>query len=148
LNQPIGVYDIDAGGEIMRGYRRRNRRVNVTIEGVVALAEFSYLEDDANVVILTDDDEEFYVDASDITIRLDRYVNSRVEVTGRVYERGGQSVLVVKRIRVVNEFDDLEDVDAKWRDDFEDTHEYDYWSDDGIADLYARFVKGSRDFIN
>ena len=49
----------------MKSYRKRNRRVSVTVEGVVALAEWSDSGEDSDVVILTDDEgEKFFYGAS------------------------------------------------------------------------------------
>ena len=132
----------------MRRNRRRHRRYNTTIRGVVALAEWSDSKDDAEVVLLTDDDEEYYIDASDSTIRPSKYINSRVEASGKVYEMDERKVLLVRRIRVVESFQGFEDqmYDDAEEDDFADDRTYDFFLDDAVIDDYARFLKGQRDF--
>ena len=131
----------------MRSYRRKNQKVSMTIEGVVALAEWSDNGESEDVVILTDDEEEFYVDMKDSAVKPAKYLNSRVEATGKIYERDGQTMLAVRRIRVLDEPGKVE-TGMEGENHFEDAPDYDFWTDDGIVDQYTRFVRGSRDFFD
>jgi hypothetical protein len=137
-------------GEVtMRSNRRRKRKVTTTVRGVVALADWSNSHEDAEVVLLTDDDEEYYIDASDSAIRLGKYINSRVEASGKVYERDERRVLIVRRIRVVESFQDF-DGDVYGDDDEDDEGYFDdggygYFSEDTVIDEYSRYIRSQRD---
>lgn len=131
----------------MRSSRRKSRKMSITVEGVVALVEWSDAGDDSSVVILTDDDEEYYVDARDTAIRPAKFINARVEASGRLYERDGQIMLAVRRIRVLDDYGDASEEDFE-NDSFEGSEDYDFWADDGIVDQYARFVRGPEDFAD
>lgn len=142
----ISLEGIDTRGETMRGYRNKANKSSVIVEGVVAVADCSSSEDEAEVVILTDDEEEFYIDIKQSSINPSRYVNDRVEVTGTVYDQNGQTVMAVKRIRVLNDLEETEMVDFEERGHYDDDEDYDSWSDDGIIDHYTRYARRSRGF--
>ncbi len=128
----------------MRSNRRKNRRVSVTIEGVVALAEWADSGDDADLVILTDDEEEYYIDATDSVVRPARFINARVEATGKLFERDGLTQLAIRRIRVLDPYDSEADQEGFTGEHFgEASEDFDYWSDEGIVDRYARYARGS-----
>ena len=129
----------------MRGHRKKNRRVTRTVRGVVALAEWSDSRDNADVVILTDDDEEYYVDASSTPIRPSKFVNSRVEATGRVYEMDDQTVLELKRMRPIESFQDFDDLNDNRFDDDEDNDDIGMgtWVEEADIESYARYIRSS-----
>ena len=133
----------------MRGTKKKNQRRNTTIRGVVALSEWSDSRDDAEVVILTDSEEEFCIDASETSIRPSKFINSRVEATGKIYEYEDQLVLAVKRIRVIDsihDFDDYGDTDEDidtYDDGFDDSVGMSSWADDDDVSSYARLIRGN-----
>jgi len=130
----------------MRGYQKKSNNASVTVEGVVAVADASTSEEESEVVILTDDEEEIYIDATESAINPSRYINDRVEAKGTVCNRNGQTVMAVKRIRVLNDLEVSDMLDFGQRDHFNDEEDYDSWSDDGVLDHYTRYARRSRGF--
>ena len=130
----------------MRGSKKKNRRLPQTVRGVVALAEWSDSNDNAEVVILTEDDEEFLIDASHTPIRPARFVNSMVEATGRVYEMDDQLVLELRRMRTIESYRDFDDMMAEPEDGygFDDDEGLGGWMEDDF-DSYARYIRNDGD---
>ena len=133
----------------MRNKNRRDPERKTTVRGVVALAEWSDSRQNADVVILTDTDEEYYLDARDTDIRPATFVNARVEATGKLHEREDQYILEVSRIQVIDsdeDFSDIPDVDLD-SDAFDDEDfGVEPWGDnDDYAD-YARLIRGHSGF--
>jgi hypothetical protein len=128
----------------MRGNQKRNLNKTMTIRGVAALAEWSDSRQDADVVILTDSDEEYYIDATDAPIRPAKYINARVEASGKVFERDDQLVLAVNRMRVIESIQDFDPYsdDELDEDAFDDEAEISAWNEDDDFVSYARLIKG------
>lgn len=130
----------------MRGSKKKNKRLARTVRGVVALAEWSDSDDSTDVVILTEDDEEFLIDASHTAIRPARFVNSMVDATGRVYEMDDQWVLELRSIRAVESFRDFDETAGESEEEFgfEDDEAFGGWLDEDF-DSYARYIRHDGD---
>lgn len=126
--------------------RQKNQKTIVTIRGVVALAEWSDSDDDTDVVILTEEDEEYYIDTRESEIKPMQYVNAWVEATGRVYDRDDYSVIAVKRIRIIDAMHDVDGLMAESgiQGGFDDDVRGNLWTDDDDVDSYARLIRGFR----
>jgi hypothetical protein len=126
--------------------RQKNQKPIVTIRGVVALAEWSDSDDDADVVVLTEEDEEYYIDTRESQIKPMQYVNSWVEVTGRVYDRDDYSVIEVKRIRIIDAMHNADGLmaESSIQGDFDDDVRGSLWADDDDVNSYARLIRGFR----
>lgn len=128
----------------MRSKRRKNQQAIVTVEGVVAFAEWSEDGSDTQLVILTDDDEEYFIETRDSSIKPSRFEGARVQATGRLFERDDWNILEIKRVRIVKFKDFDEDDEARF--DYQGTYDDDVgensWSDYEDLSDYARFIKG------
>jgi hypothetical protein len=126
--------------------RQKNQKPIVTIRGMVTLAEWSDSDYDADVVILTEEDEEYYIDTRESQIKSIQYVNSWVEVTGRVYDRDDYSVIEVKRIRIIDAMHNADGLMAESgiQGGFDDDVRGSLWTDDEDVNSYARLIRGFR----
>lgn len=135
----------------MRGYKRRNRPMSMTIRGVVALADWTDMGDDANVVVLTDDDEEFFIDARETSIHPSDFVNARVEATGRVFEQEDRVVLAVRRMRIVESYKDFRETtyeDEEETSFVDDESAFDYLDESNDIEAYSDYLGGGRAYRN
>ncbi len=130
----------------MRGNKKKKNRLTLTVRGVVAFAEWSDSSDSAEVVILTEDDEEYLLDASHTPIRPAKFVNLRVEAAGRVYELDDQLVLELRKIRAVESFQDFDDMMVAPEEDFgfNDDMEFGNWMDEDF-EPYSRYGRSDGD---
>ena len=115
--------------------KKQHKPSSVTVQGLVELAD--YREDDTpfDAMIVTDEDEEFYLDIP--SDRVEQYIDSHVRVSGVLYQQQGNMAILVKRI----DFTEARGTYA----DFDSTHYdigYDDWYDDG--DEIQDFMRFSR----
>jgi hypothetical protein len=131
-----------------RNGRRRNRKSTVTVEGVVALADHSDWGDDGELVILTDDDEEYHIDSRSSDIRADKYSDQRVEATGRLYEWEGRTMLALSRIRIVDDYGEGLIFGAQGLETFDDERGLEDWNDDTVIDEYSLYRRPYDDLLD
>lgn len=99
-------------GKKMRPKRNRtNKPSTVTIQGVIALIDPEDSDSPHDAVLITEDDEELYVEIPNKRTRLTQYVNLEVEITGVIFEREDRFVISAKRINVIDVFDEYSDLE-------------------------------------
>lgn len=89
----------------------------VTVQGVMELIDYGDDLIPFDAVLLTDDDEEFYVEFPNKGSKLNEYANQYVEITGNIFKQDEHTAIAAKRIIIVDQ--DAEN-DSMGSDDFQD----------------------------
>ena len=116
-----------------------------TIRGTVTAAKWDDEDNVTGVMIVTDDDDEYYVDLKGAGKDLLDLLDADVEITGAISKKGGSQQIVVKDYKEIEIADSDEDDDDDEDDEDYDEDEDDYDDDDLDDDDDAVDKKGEEE---
>ena len=117
----------------MRLKKKQNKPSSVTVQGIVELSDYRGDDNPFEAVIVTDDDDEFYLDIP--SDKVEQYIDYYVRVSGVLYQQQGNMAILVKRIDFIESHGAYADLDAAHYDGGYDEL---YDDDDEIHD-FMRF---------
>ena len=112
-------------GHTMRQRKnQRHKSMAVTYRGFLELAGFEDESSSLEAILVTDTDEEFYVEVPNNRIDLSDYIDLYVKVSGTVTARDGCMVIVAKHVSSVDPLDEFEtgDVD-EYGEEYDDVYD-------------------------
>ena len=121
----------------------------VTLQGVMELIDYGDDLVPFDAVLLTDDEEEFYVGFPNMDSRLREYANKYVEITGSFFKKDEHKAIAAKRIIVIE--DDADDSLAgsdNFQDVFDDYLERSYDEGSDLQELMRYSGRSSRHRYN
>ena len=124
----------------------RDKTKTISVQGVIELIDYGDSSVPFDAVLITDDEEEFYVEFPNKKTRASEYLNRYVEIKGSLFRRDEHLIIAAKRIIVIDESENDDLQGAARFDDNDDYYESDY---DDLSDLqsyikYSGRSRGSR----
>ncbi len=103
-----------------------------TIRGTVTAAKWDDEDNVTGVMIVTEDDDEYYVDLKGTGKELLDLVDADVEITGAISKKGGTQQIAVKEYKEIelSDREDDEDEDEDYDEDYDEDEDEDYSDDD------------------